>query len=65
MPAFGLEKYKQIAVKAAELQCPMRFKHLTRLHKDTKQELWALLDEDTKAGLKKLGGCYTGPVRYH
>jgi hypothetical protein len=60
-----LEKQKAIAVKAAELQCPMRFKALTRLHKGDKQRLWAMLDEDTKAGLKKLGERYTGPVRHH
>jgi hypothetical protein len=61
----GMEKHRQIAVKAAELQCPMRFKYLTRLHSDTKQELWSLLDEDTKAKLAELGKRYTGPVRYH
>jgi hypothetical protein len=64
MPIFGLEKHKQIAITAAELQCPMRFKYLTRLHQDTKRELWAVLDEETKAKLTLLGNRYTGPVRY-
>lgn len=49
-----IERYKAIAIKAAELQCPMRFERLTQLTKAYKQELWSLLDDDTRAELKEL-----------
>jgi hypothetical protein len=58
-----IERYKVISIKAAELQCPMRFKRLTKLTKADKQELWALLDDGTRTRLKELSRKYQGPLR--
>lgn len=43
---------------------PSEVKRLTKLTKQDKQELWVLLDDGTKAGLKTLAQRYNGPVRH-